>query len=517
MLLMSAGSHKGSRADTVLCAAEQAWQAAAASAGLAEPPALYSRRRLVAMAGCDRILQQHAQSCASILAGRFQVEDHDQHPQPSARPQPWAFSARLTDTATASASASIDGDAAVHLSQPRTAAPRILPVPRRRQPAWDADDETDFQIRHVSFSPTGSHIALVCYQEHLPSDDSASSDGLGYPKEEGGDESENMQLRVMDLATGQVAYVTAMPHLLCVDWAPDGCTFVVQGGSGTLIANTSGTVLRWDVGPLDDDAVDITWRPDSSGFYASLACGYLYDYPAQGGRVRAVQTRDWVCQAAAFLPYRQYGHLWVVLALMRPREGVGYLALQPEGDLEASPERDDYPDVDEELLPYNKIGTAGACHSLAVSAQHVAVLCGPEPGRFGCETVHLYTIRSHGDCLDLFYRTYVPFHTHTPYPAIALSTCGVFVAIITADRDSLDRKRSLTGEPRPRSGLLHMQYLPAPACCIDSPLSVSTVLSEHLMQHRPSLQWASDSSALAVTASHTDWSGPCRYRVHTFS
>ena len=500
------------QADTLLCAVEQAWQKAAASAGLAEPPALYSRPSLVAMAGCDSTLQQHAHSCASILAGRFQVEDHDQHPQPSASPKPWAFSARLSDTVTAATG--MDGCAAIHLNQPRTAAPRVLPVPRRRTPSWRADDDTgsDLEIRHVSFSPSGSHVALVCFLEQPPSDD---SEGSGDPEYEEEEEPDDLQLRLVNLATGRAFFVTSMSQWMRVDWAPDGRTLVAQGGSELLTVTTSGTRLRRDISALDSTAAQIAWRPDSSGFYACLTCGYLYDIHAQGGRHRAVDMHDWLCQAATFLPCHQHGRLWVVFALIRAREGLGVLALQPAGDLEASPQPEDFPELDEELLPDSRMPTGGACRSLAVSAQHVAVCCEPQPGWPGHGAVHLFSITSQDSYLWLSVSNRIP--VHTPQPALALSPCGVWVAVVNAEGDTGERKRTVTGEQRPRSGLLHIEHLDSHRNLMRSALSVSTALPESLIQHHPALQWASDSSALAVSASDNDWSGPCRYRVYTLS
>ena len=422
----------------------------------------------MAMAGCNGTLQQHAQSCAGILAGRLQHEDHDQFPQPSARPQPWAFSTCLTATATAAAGT--DGVAAVHLRDLHSGAACVLPVQRRREDARQSEPETE--IRHISFSPAGSHIALVCWLEQGSSND------------------EDMQLRLLSLATGEVTLVASMARWLCVDWAPDGCTLIIQGSSGWLTVDTSGAILHKGApfNPSSRQAA-ISWRPDSCGCYACMDGRYVCDISTQNGRVTSVELRGRVCQAAAFLPCAQHGRLWVVLALVQSQGHLGLLALQPCGDLEAISEPGDHPGVGADLLPNDEILTGGACLGLAVSALHVALLCGPSPGWPGHGDVLIFVVSSHHKSLWLSLRTSIL--VHTPQPAIALSPCSVLLAVVTAKGDTSDRKRSATGQLKPRSGLLHIAYLDTPSSApraerVDLPrhpiqpaLSVSTALPDN--------------------------------------
>ena len=478
------------------CAAERLWQEAAASAGLAEPPPVYSRSSLVAMAGCDSTLQQHARSSASILSAR--PHTHRDHPHSQAL----ALSPQLTATATGA----VDRDA-VQLSQPDSSDTRTLAVRAPPQPG-----DWTLQVREISFSPRCSHLAITCLAEmpRSPSpqqqgsnsgdwDEGDEGDGYweGPPSDHFMERTEQAELYLLDLATGQAKCVADAQYWLRVTWAPSGDCLAVQTGRGLNIVSAAGVERSTSIS-YSDHLRCIAWRPDSSGFYVCGERGKVHDVvlgasSESQGFVRAaeVKTPGWHCRAAAFLPCSQHSRLWVALALYRPppsppvsRRTIsqvprpsgsedGYLALQPEGSMGGG---------DIGIMLAGRL-----CSSLAVSARHVAVCCGASQV-FGA--VHIFAIGSAHK--QLFLRPQGRIQLDLPASSVAVSSCGLFLAFVRLDTDEQQPGRQV-----------QMQCLDTSAG-LQAP-SVALAMPDSLHERYPALRWALDSTRLAVTVKGTAW------------
>ena len=388
------------------------------------------------MAGCDSTLWQHMRTCASILAGRVQHEDH----------KSWrAWFSRCLRTAAA-----IElGDTDIHFSQPGSDGFHIL-LPRRQPRPPEAD------IEELSFNLSGTHLAVICdeWKPHYETRDT-------------------MALYLLHLASGESTCVTYEASWLRTAWAPSGRCLAALSASRLFIVQTSSSMRELAMAGENEPGC-LAWRPDSRQL---LHCNYGDLYAVGGGREQTlglVELRGWRCQAAAYLPCRWHGRWWAALALYKDEEQ-GHVALKAD---------------DGKLVSSLVLPAGGCCKTLAASAQHVA-LCSPAKS-FSDGAVHMFIVQASDQRVLLVLHGVIL--VHSPFASCALSPCGVWMALVNAEPDLIEGfvRRDIS----PHN--LMLQLVRVDAAAASAPASPALPISSQESSRRPSLQWAVDSTGLGM-------------------
>ena len=492
-----------SRAD-LTPGAEQAWADAAASAGLQDPPALFSQSSLAGMGGCSGTLRQHACSCANALAGRVTLcQDLVDPPAVALR------SADLACMATAE-NPSDETHNVLHvcISQPGCAEPRRVPVPGTSQVCpcmllqfavcsvsaciqlQRACADGDWPLMHLrslhmlhlqvwvlALSQSGRHLALACSYA-----DRSSAPGKHDPAAEGllgEDRGELLVVWLLELHTEQLTNAGVARAPLQLDWAPGQDLLAYQGQGKVAVVNAFGNDLAQATAPSREPS-HLAWRPDSLGFILCDVAGAMFCMAARGGQPAEVGTQRWEYRDAAFLPCSWLGQFWVAVAICRPRHPRRLcISLHPCNELGGS-------------HGVTKLPLRECCH-LAASAHHVVVICCEPPGEIaGPGSVHLYAIKSERQNLVL--QPQHIFQPHTERCTCALSPCGLMLAYTAMTEPPAGKHWSVPERNRTGS-LLSIVCLQSPAFRSD------TAAQPRFGDYSLSIRWSLDSCRVVVTGS----------------
>ena len=384
--------------------AEHAWTEAAATAGLQDPPALYSQRSLAAVSGCTATLQQHARTCAIALAQRL-TRHHDFETENS--PALSCLNTQLTLSAAANPGRSDTPQ--VVLAEAAHAGTRVLPV-----------SLPDVAIRTLSFSPDGAHLALVCTEEG-----------------ERLDGSEHIDLHLLDVQTGGLTSVWDLcPHCTRgVRWAPNSRLLAVHGPELALVAVDGSVVTQkptigWTTQP--------SWQPDSGAFCAA----------EKSANMPSHQQVTWVTCAGRIVHGLPVHGLTVMTVLPFQQQGQFWLAtiVQVAGACDASLYLVAV-SAAAEHAPTCSCSLQPGAHTISAAAQSIAVCSAAQQAS---SVIHIFAVQTHG-ALSLH-----PSHCLTvdgPSPECALSSCGIFLAFFQKSQGAAQKELCLA---------VHMIVSPVP-------------------------------------------------------
>ena len=179
----------------------------------------------MAAGGCASTLQQHAQSCARALAENPQHEDLKAGER--------AFCPCLQTTATVPASSLQTG---VQLCQVGSVNFRTLPVVTGTQ--WGV---VRSELTQISFSPSASHLAVVCQlTKHSSSPHAPGTRAMPSSETVSEAEEQIVALYIVDVDDRQTTCIKeSSADWLRVYWAPSGECLAAQTSSEISVTSTA--------------------------------------------------------------------------------------------------------------------------------------------------------------------------------------------------------------------------------------------------------------------------------------